>query len=76
MADNHIHSATNGTMADNHIHILYLAKRRQVVGRWEGKAEPGGRAGQGAAAKNLKLKILESQMHRVSKCIARSLKES
>ena len=75
MTDNHIHSATNGTMDDNHIHILYLAKRRQVVGQRDGKAEPGGRAGQGAAAKNLKLKILESQMHRVSKCIERSLKE-
>jgi len=31
MADNHIHSATNGTMADNHIHILYLTKRQQVL---------------------------------------------
>ena len=75
MADNHIHSATNSTMDDNHIHILYLAKRRQVVGRREGKAEPGGRAGQGAVAKTCKLKIIESQMHRVSKCIERSLKE-
>ena len=55
MADNHIHSATNDTMADNHIHILYLAKRWQVVGRREGKAELGGRAGQGAAAKTCKL---------------------
>ena len=75
MADNHIHLAANGTMANNHIHILYLAKRPQVVGRREGKAEPGSMAGQGAAAKTCKLKIIESQMHRVSKCIERSLKE-
>ena len=62
-------------MADNHIHILYLAKQWQVVVRQEGKVEPGGWAGQGAVAKTCKLKIIESQMHRVSKCIARSLKE-
>jgi len=38
---------TNSTMADNHMHILYLAKTRQleVVERQEGKVEPGGRAG-------------------------------
>jgi len=51
MADNHINSETNGTIADNHIHILYLAKPRQVEGvRWrEGKADGDCRAGQGAA---------------------------
>jgi len=45
-------------MAGNHMHILYLAKTRQleVVGWQEGKVEPGSRAGQGAAAKTYKLR--------------------
>jgi len=45
-------------MADNHMHILYLAKTRQleVVERQEGKVEPGGKAGQGVAAKTCKLR--------------------
>ena len=63
MADNHIHLATNGTMADNHIHILYLAKRQQVVGRREGKVEPGGRARQGAAAKTCNGNTTLSAVH-------------
>ena len=60
---------TNSTMADNHMHILYLAKTRQleVVGRQEGKVEPGGRAGQGAAAKTCKLR------HAYSQCMFRLL---
>jgi len=45
-------------MANNHMHILYLAKTRQleVVERQEGKVEPGGRTGQRAAAKTCKLR--------------------